>query len=196
MQALKFKVLSKYRDFSRMHFGHRWLKHFKCVNEFSKLCHTFFVWSFISGCGAYQWFSSLGGHLGYFGHVVLICNSLTFYFHTDNTSFFFLSISFGEFQQKNYACMWRHYGFKIMEIFLRPLNKAMWNDFPPIAKEMHPFFEGLAITNAQVYMHLWWTSILTHPLNLSWRMTIICGGKEWNHIDMYTKSQKGIKMRM
>jgi len=39
-----------------------------------------------------------------------------------SSSFFF--VSFGKFRQKNYACMWRHYGFKIVGVFLRPLSEA------------------------------------------------------------------------
>jgi len=32
----------QHKDSLGLHFGHRWLTHFGCANEFSKLCHTFF----------------------------------------------------------------------------------------------------------------------------------------------------------
>ncbi len=73
---------------------------------------------------AYQWSSSLGRHLGCFGHFVLMCSSLTFLSHSDSTSFFFLLISFGEFWQEIYVNMWGHYGSRIMGVFLVPLHVA------------------------------------------------------------------------
>ncbi len=66
--------------------------------------------------------------LGCFGHFVFMCSSLTFLFHMDNTFlflFFFFLISFGEFQQENYINMLRHYGSRIVEVFLGPLNDAL-----------------------------------------------------------------------
>ncbi len=51
-----------------------------------------------------------------------MCSSLTFLSHTNSTSF--LLISFNKFQQKSYASFLRHYGSKIVGVFLRPLNKA------------------------------------------------------------------------
>jgi len=54
-----------------------------------------------------------------------MCSSSTFVFHTNNTSFFFFPISFGGFQQKSYASMWGHYGFRIMGVLLGPLSEAL-----------------------------------------------------------------------
>jgi len=97
MEALEsIRVISGYKYFSGMHFGHRWLTHFGCANGFSRLCHTFFGWSFISRHGAYQWSFFPGRRLGCFGYFVLMFNSSTLLFHTDNTSFF-LPIFFGGF---------------------------------------------------------------------------------------------------
>jgi len=42
----------------------------------------------------------------------------------DNTSFFFLLVSFGEFQQKNYVNMWGHYGSRIIRALSRALNET------------------------------------------------------------------------
>jgi hypothetical protein len=53
-----------------------------------------------------------------------MCNSLTFLSHMNNISFFFLLVSFGEFQQENYVGMWGHYGSRIMGVFLRPFSEA------------------------------------------------------------------------
>jgi hypothetical protein len=33
-------------------------------------------------------------------------------------------VGFGKFQQENYACMWGHYGSRIVGVFLGPLSKA------------------------------------------------------------------------
>ncbi len=42
MQALEsIRDLSKHRYSSRLHFGHIWLMHFGCANEFSRLCDAF-----------------------------------------------------------------------------------------------------------------------------------------------------------
>ncbi len=123
MQVLKaFMDIFRHKYFSRLHFGHRWFTHFKCASEFSRLCHTFFRWRFILGRGAYQWSSSLRGHTSYFEHFVFMCCSLTFLSYLDNTSFFFLHVSFGEFWQESYACMWEHYGSMVMEVYLWPFN--------------------------------------------------------------------------
>jgi hypothetical protein len=92
-------------------------------NGFLRLCHTFFEWGFILGCGTYWWFFSFGKCPSCFGHSIFMCNSLTFLFHMDNTSFF-LIVSFGKFRQKNYASMCPHYRSKIMGVFLGPLSKA------------------------------------------------------------------------
>jgi hypothetical protein len=40
-----------------------------------------------------------------------------FYFFTDNTFFFFLLVSFGEFQKESYVGMWGHYGSRIVGVF-------------------------------------------------------------------------------
>jgi hypothetical protein len=70
---------------------------------------------------------------------------LTFLSHIDSF-FFFLPISFGRFQQKSYACMWGHYGFRIKGIFSRPLNEALssitnilWWYMPSIYGGLCPF---------------------------------------------------------
>jgi hypothetical protein len=54
---------------------------------------------------------------------VFMCTSSTFLSHIDNTSFF-LPIFFGEFWQESYACMWGHYGSRIMGVFLGPFGKV------------------------------------------------------------------------
>jgi hypothetical protein len=41
-----------------------------------------------------------------------------------SSSFLYLLANFGKFWQENYANMWGHYGFRIMRIFLRPLNEV------------------------------------------------------------------------
>jgi hypothetical protein len=97
VQALKsMKDLPKHKDSLGLHFGHKWLVHFGCVNGFLGLCHTFFGWIFIAGHGTYQWSSSLRKHLSCFGHFVFMCSSLTFIFHLDIISFSFL-VSFDRF---------------------------------------------------------------------------------------------------
>jgi hypothetical protein len=53
-----------------------------------------------------------------------MCSSLTFLSHMDST-FFFLFVSFGRFQQKNYTSMWRHCGSRIVGIFSRPFNEVL-----------------------------------------------------------------------
>jgi hypothetical protein len=62
--------------------------HFRCVNGFSRLGHALFGWGFILGCGAYWWFSFFGKCSCCFRHFVLMYNSSTFLFHTNNTFFF------------------------------------------------------------------------------------------------------------
>jgi hypothetical protein len=49
-------------------------------------------------------------------HFVLMCNLSTFLSHMHNISFFFFPISFGKFQQESYACMWGHYGSRIVGV--------------------------------------------------------------------------------
>ncbi len=78
--------------------GHRCLMHFGCANEFSRLCFAFFGWNLISRHDAYQWSSSLGKRTCCIGHFILMCHSLTLLSHSNNTSFFFLPIFFGEFR--------------------------------------------------------------------------------------------------
>jgi hypothetical protein len=53
-----------------------------------------------------------------------MCNSWAFLSHKNNTSFFFLLVSFGEFQWKRYGSIWGHYGFRIVGVFSKPLSKA------------------------------------------------------------------------
>ncbi len=98
--------------------------HLRCASGFSRLCHAFFGWSFISKCGTYQWSSSLGRHLSCLGHFVLMCNSLSFLSHMDTTSFL-LFIYFGKFRQESYLSMWGHYGSRIVIIFLGPFNEVL-----------------------------------------------------------------------
>jgi hypothetical protein len=43
----------------------------------------------------------------------------------NNILFFFLFVSFGEFQQEYYANMWGHYGSKIVQVFLGPLSEVL-----------------------------------------------------------------------
>jgi hypothetical protein len=54
-----------------------------------------------------------------------MCHLSAFLFHLDNyTSFFFLLIPFGKFQQENYIDMWGHYGLKVMGFYSGPLSEA------------------------------------------------------------------------
>jgi hypothetical protein len=116
--------LSKRRDSSSLHFGHIWLMHFGCANGFSKLCHKFFEWSFISKRGTYSWSSSPGRRPCCFGHFVLVCSSLTFLCHTDNTSFF-LHVFFGKFWQDK----------KIMQVRVDNMGPRLWEYFQgPLTK--------------------------------------------------------------
>jgi hypothetical protein len=55
-------------------------------------------------------------------HFVFMCCSSTFLSHSNNMSFFLLFVFFGEFQQESYESMWRHYGYKVMGIYLGPLS--------------------------------------------------------------------------
>ncbi len=110
---------------------------------FKTLSCIFFGWVFFSTCGAYQWFSSLGKCIGCIGHFFLMCHSSTFLFHSNSTSFLF--VSFGKFQQKHFAGMWGHYGSRVMGVYLGPLNKALgpttnhlWWYMPFIYKELCP----------------------------------------------------------
>jgi hypothetical protein len=68
--------------------------------------------------------SSLGRCIGCFGHFAFMCCSLTFLYHSNNTSFFIL-VFFSGFRQKKYASMWGHYESKVMGIYLGPLNEAL-----------------------------------------------------------------------
>jgi hypothetical protein len=93
---------------------------FWCANGFLGFCHTFLKWGFISGCGTYWWSSFLRKQTSDIWHFVFMCHSSTFLSYLNNTSFFFLPISFGEFGQENYADMWWHYGSKVMGVCLTP----------------------------------------------------------------------------
>jgi hypothetical protein len=119
-----FRDLFKHRNYSQLHFCHRWPLHFGCANGFSGLCHAFFRWGFILEHGAYWWSSFLGRRPCCFGHFVFLCNLLTFLSHMDNTSFFFLHISFDRFQHDSYVSMWGHYGSRIMGVFSRPFSEV------------------------------------------------------------------------
>ncbi len=148
MQTLgSIKDLSKHKDSLGLHFGHRWPLHFGCVCGFSGLCHAFFGRDFSSKHGAYWWSSSHGGCPCYFGHFVLMCNLSTFLFPINNTSFFFLLVSFGRFRQENYVGMWGHYGSRIVGVFLGPFNEAsnliiniIWWYMPFIYGRLCPIF--------------------------------------------------------
>ncbi len=125
MQALKsIRDLYRHRYSWRLHFGHKWPTHFGCANGFSWLCHTFFGCGFILRRGAYRWSPSPRRRPRCFWHFVLMCSSLIFLSHTNNTSFF-LPISFGGFQQESYAGMCGHYGSRIMGVFSRPFSKVL-----------------------------------------------------------------------
>jgi hypothetical protein len=52
--GLRVKVLCKHKDFSWLHFGHRWFTYFGCANGFSQLCHRLFGGGFILGRGRYR----------------------------------------------------------------------------------------------------------------------------------------------
>jgi hypothetical protein len=124
MQSLEsIKDLFKHKNSSRLHFGHKWLRHFRCASGFSGLCHTFFGWGFISIRVAHQWSFSFGRHTSCIEHFVFMCYSSTFLSHLDNTSF--LHVFLGEFQQESYAGLWGHYGSKVMKIYSRPLIKML-----------------------------------------------------------------------
>jgi hypothetical protein len=60
-----------------------------------------------------------------FGHFVFMCSSSTFLSHMDNTSFFFLLVSFSGFRYESYANMWGRYGSKIVGVFSGPLSEAL-----------------------------------------------------------------------
>jgi hypothetical protein len=124
VQALKsIRDLSKDRNSLGLQLGHKWRMHFGCANGFLGLCHTLLGRGFIFKHGAYWQSSSLKRHPSCFGHFVFMCSSLTFLSHKNNTSFFFLPVSFGRFQQENYAGMWGHYESKIVGVFSRPFSK-------------------------------------------------------------------------
>ncbi len=92
MQVLKsIKDLFKHKDSLGLHFGHKWLTHFECVNALLGFYHP---WNFIPRRGTYQWSSSFGKHPSCYGHLVM-CHLSTFLSHLDNiSSFLFLLASF------------------------------------------------------------------------------------------------------
>jgi hypothetical protein len=117
-------ILSRHKDSSWLHFGHKWPSHTECANGILRLCNTFFECGFILRHGTYWWSSSLGKRPSYFGHFIFIYSSLTFLSHTDNTSSFFLPVSFGRFRQVSYTNMWGHYGSNIMKVFSGHLSET------------------------------------------------------------------------
>ncbi len=126
MQVLEsIKDLSKHRDSIKLHLGHKWFTHFGCVSGLLRFGHTFFGWGFILGYGAYEQSSFPGRLPSCFGHFVFMCSSSTFLFDMDNTSSFFFFVSFGGFWWESYACIWGHYGSKIMGVFSGPLSEAL-----------------------------------------------------------------------
>jgi hypothetical protein len=68
--------LSTHKDSSRLHFGHIWHMHIRCVSGFLKLCHTFLGWGYIFMMWCILMIFFLGRHLGCFEHFVFMCNSL------------------------------------------------------------------------------------------------------------------------
>ncbi len=143
MQTLEsIRNLLRLKDSLRLHFGHRWLAHFGCANGYLRLCHAFFGWGFISGHGTYRWSSSFGKRPSCIGHFVFMRHMLTFFLHSNNSSLFFLA-SFGEFQQKNFISMWKHYEFWVMGIYSRPLDGT--SSPTPI------FFGGISLLSMEDY---------------------------------------------
>jgi hypothetical protein len=76
-----------------------------------------------------------------------MCCLLTFFFHLDSFSFFFLIVFFNELQHESYAGVRRHYGSKVLGIYLGPFNKALgpttdlfWWYGPFIYGRLCPFF--------------------------------------------------------
>jgi hypothetical protein len=55
--------------------------------------------------------------------------------------FFFLPISFNEFQQESYVGMWGHYGSKTMGVFSGPLSEVL-SSTTNILWWYRPFFYG------------------------------------------------------
>jgi hypothetical protein len=125
------QVLESIKDFLRhryclgLHFRNIWFMHYGYAKGFSGLCHTFFGWNFILRHGAYWWYSCIGKFLSCFGHFVFMCCSSTFLCHYDKNFFSFIFISFGRFQQENYANMWGHYGSRVMGVYSKPLGRAL-----------------------------------------------------------------------
>jgi hypothetical protein len=105
-------------DSSSLHLGHRWLTHFGCANGFLRLYFTFFRWGFISRHDIYQWFSFRGRCPNCFGHFVLID-----FLISHKQYLFFLLVSFGEFRQESYACIWDIMGLRLWECFQGPLAR-------------------------------------------------------------------------
>jgi hypothetical protein len=143
VQILKsIKDLSRHRKFSRLHLGHKCLAHFGCATGFSWLCHAFFGWNFILGCGPYQRSSFPWRHPSFFGHFFLMCNS-TLLYHMDNFYFIFPSYLFGRFWQESYASMWEHYGSRIVRVLSKPLNEALSSTTNILWWYRPSFYEGL-----------------------------------------------------
>jgi hypothetical protein len=107
-----------------LHFGHKWLMHFGCVNGFQDFATYFLDEALFQDIDTYQWSSSPKRCLGSFGHFVHMCSLSTFLFHMDIIYLFFFFASFGKFWHESYASMWENYSSKIMGIFLGLLNKT------------------------------------------------------------------------
>jgi len=131
----------------------------------------FFGLSFISTCGAFQWFFSLGERTGCIGYLVLRCHLSTFLSHSNNTSFFLL-VFFDKFWQKHFVNMWGHYGSMVMGVYSRPFNKVLgltinilWWYKPFIYKRSCPIFF--------LRIRLWWFHIcvpsFVFSINPFWR---------------------------
>jgi hypothetical protein len=58
-----------------------------------------------------------------------MCYLLTFLFHSNSSSFFFLLIFFNKLQHESYGGVLRHYGSKVLGVYPRPLNKALLISF-------------------------------------------------------------------
>jgi len=128
---------------SWLHFGHIWFMHFGCVSGFSKLCHVFFRWDFISKHGTYQWFSSFGRRPCYFGHFVFMCLSSTFLFHLNNTYLFFLLVFLVSFDKR------------FMQVCEDIMGLGLWDSIQgPLARcqvWLLIFFGGIGVLYMEVY---------------------------------------------
>ncbi len=108
--------------------------HYGCANGFLRLCHTFLKWGFILKHGAYRWSSSPRRRWSCFGHFVFMCNSLTFLFHMDSTSFLSLLANFNK---------------RVMQVCGDIMRPRLWEFFQaPLARHqawLLIFFSGIGL---------------------------------------------------